>query len=63
MNRVLNESLNFQNDRWKKVSSRAKKLLMIMLEKEKKRRATIEVIMKSDWMTQRKKISENKMSN
>jgi serine/threonine protein kinase len=41
MDKVLNTKLDFNNDRWKPISSRAKKLVMIMLEKDKKRRATI----------------------
>jgi serine/threonine protein kinase len=41
MNRVLNEDLDFNNERWVEVSSRAKKLLNKMMAKDKAQRATI----------------------
>lgn len=50
MNRVLKEKLDFDNERWRAVSSRAKKLIMLMLEKDKTRRASIEQIVSSDWI-------------
>jgi calcium-dependent protein kinase len=50
MHRVLNEPLNLSGERWKKVSSNAKKLLQKMLEKDKKKRFTIQQVVESEWI-------------
>lgn len=50
MNRVLHEPLNLKNDRWNPVSSKAKKLLQKMLEKDKRKRVTIEQVAESEWI-------------
>jgi len=50
MQRVLNEPLNLSNDRWKKVSSQAKRLLQKMLEKDKNKRASIEEVVEHPWI-------------
>lgn len=50
MDRVLNEPLNLNHERWKKVSAPAKKLLQRMLEKDKLKRATILEVVESEWI-------------
>ena len=50
MNRVLYEPLSLKNERWTTVSSKAKKLLHKMLEKDKRKRLTIEQVVETDWV-------------